>query len=46
MFDRLLARIVLELGDAVILKGGLAVELRIEKARTTKDIDLRRNVQG
>ena len=31
----------LELGDAVTLKGGLAVELRIERARTTKDIDLR-----
>lgn len=41
VFDRLLARITLELGDAVTLKGGLAVELRIERARTTKDVDLR-----
>jgi len=41
VFDRFLARAVLELGDAVTLKGGLAVELRLERARTTKDIDLR-----
>lgn len=41
VFDRFLARIALELGDAVTLKGGLAVELRIERARTTTDIDLR-----
>lgn len=41
VFDRVLARIALELGDAVTLKGGLAVELRIERARTTKDVDLR-----
>lgn len=41
MYDRFLARIVLEFGDAVALKGGLAVELRIERARTTKDVDLR-----
>lgn len=41
VFDRFLARVALELGDAVTLKGGLAVELRLERARTTKDIDLR-----
>lgn len=41
MFDRFLARIALELGDAVTLKGGLAVELQLERARTTKDVDLR-----
>ncbi len=40
VFDRFLARIALDLGDAVMLKGGLAVELRIEQARTTKDVDL------
>ncbi len=40
VFDRFLARVALELGDAVTLKGGLAVELRIERARTTKDVDL------
>lgn len=41
VFDRFLARIVLELGDSAIIKGGLVVELRVERARTTKDIDLR-----
>lgn len=41
VFDRFLARITLELGDAVTLKGGLAVELRIERAQTTIDVDLR-----
>jgi len=41
VFDRFLARIAIELGEAVTLKGGLAVELRIERATTTKDIDLR-----
>jgi len=41
VFDRFLARVSLEFGDAVTLKGGLAVELRIERARATKDVDLR-----
>lgn len=41
VFDRFLARIAFELGNAVTLKGGLAVELRIERARTTTDVDLR-----
>jgi len=41
VFDRFLARMALELGDAVTLKGGLALELRVERARTTKDVDLR-----
>jgi hypothetical protein len=41
VFDRFLARIVPVLGEAATLKGGLALELRIERARTTKDIDLR-----
>ena len=41
VFARFLARIAHELGDAVILKGGLVVELRVERARTTKDVDLR-----
>lgn len=41
VFDRFLARITRELGDSAILKGGLVVELRVERARTTKDIDLR-----
>jgi hypothetical protein len=41
VFDRFLARVVAVFGDAAILKGGLALELRIERARTTRDIDLR-----
>lgn len=41
VFDRFLARIVAVLGDAVTLKGGLVLELRLERARTTKDVDLR-----
>lgn len=41
VFDRMLARIVAAFGDAVVLKGGVALELRLERARATKDIDLR-----
>jgi hypothetical protein len=41
VFDRFLARIVAGLGDDATLKGGLVLELRLERARTTKDVDLR-----
>jgi len=41
VFDRFLARLARELGESMILKGGLVVELRVERARTTKDVDLR-----
>ena len=41
VFDRFLARIVEVLGDTATLKGGLVLELRLDRARTTKDIDLR-----
>lgn len=41
VFERLLARLVAEFDDAVILKGGLALELRLTRARTTKDVDIR-----
>src|SRR5262245_26403986 len=41
VFDRLLARLTRVVDDALILKGGLALEFRIERARTTKDVDLR-----
>src|SRR5215470_13629231 len=41
VFDRFLARAVAVFGDAVLLKGGLVLELRLERARATKDIDLR-----
>ena len=40
VFDRFLARIVVGFGERVVLKGGLAIELRLERARTTKDVDL------
>jgi len=41
VFDRFLARMVAVFGDAVTLKGGLVLELRLECARTTKDVDVR-----
>jgi hypothetical protein len=41
VFDRFLARIVSVWGEAATLKGGLVLELRLARARTTKDIDLR-----
>ncbi len=41
VFERFLARVALVFGDAAILKGGLVLELRLERARTTKDVDLR-----
>jgi hypothetical protein len=39
-FDRLLCRLFHEPGAAWLLKGGYAMELRIQAARTTRDIDL------
>lgn len=41
VFDRFLARVVATVGDAATLKGGLVLELRLKRARTTKDVDLR-----
>jgi hypothetical protein len=41
VFDRYLARLTTVFKDAMVLKGGLAIELRLDRARTTKDIDLR-----
>lgn len=41
VFDRFLARLAQVAGDAVTLKGGLVLELRLARARTTKDVDLR-----
>ena len=40
VFDRYLARLFRVLGDAVVLKGGMVIELRLDRARTTRDIDL------
>lgn len=41
VLDRFLARLFLVLEDAVVLKGGMAIELRLSRARATKDLDLR-----
>jgi predicted nucleotidyltransferase component of viral defense system len=41
VFDRFLARVFAVLGDRAIVKGGTALELRLARARTTNDIDLR-----
>ena len=41
VFDRFLARLNQVAGDTVTLKGGLVLELRLARARTTKDVDLR-----
>jgi hypothetical protein len=40
VFDRFLARIAVTFGEEAILKGGLVLEIRLERARATKDIDL------
>lgn len=41
VFDRFLARVFEELQDAVVLKGGVVLEFRLQRARTTRDVDLR-----
>ena len=41
VFDRFLARTGPALGPDATLKGGLVLELRLGRARTTRDIDLR-----
>lgn len=41
IFDRFFDRIYTSCGDSVILKGGYVMELRLNRARTTKDIDFR-----
>jgi hypothetical protein len=41
VFERFLARVSLQLKERVWLKGGLVLELRLERVRTTKDVDLR-----
>lgn len=40
VYERFLARVTFAFGDAATLKGGLVLELRVEQARATKDIDL------
>jgi hypothetical protein len=42
LYYRFLDRVIHELGpDAVVVKGGVALEMRLQRARTTGDIDLR-----
>lgn len=41
VFDRFLARVFQHFADRAVLKGGLVLELRLDRARTTKDVDLR-----
>ncbi len=41
VYDRFLARVFEADAADVVLKGGLALELRSERARATKDVDLR-----
>jgi len=41
VFDRFLARVFAGFREEVTLKGGVALERRIERARATKDVDLR-----
>lgn len=41
IFERLLARIYEAVGNAIVVKGGFVLELRLARSRTTKDIDLR-----
>jgi hypothetical protein len=39
--ERLLVRLMSHFGERVVAKGGLVLELRLDRARTTKDLDLR-----
>jgi hypothetical protein len=41
VFERFLARLVLHFGDRMIVKGGVALALRLPGARFTRDVDLR-----
>lgn len=41
VMERFLARVMSALPETTMLKGGLALELRLERARSTRDIDLR-----
>lgn len=41
VFDRFLARIFHHFGERAIVRGGVVLELRLERARTTRDVDVR-----
>lgn len=40
VFDRFLARMFEHFGERAIVKGGVVLELRLERARTTRDVDI------
>ena len=40
VFDRFLAPMAIAFGDAAVLKGGLVIELRLARARMTRDSNL------
>jgi len=40
VYDRFLARVFQHLGDRAVAKGGVVIELRLERARTTRDLDI------
>jgi hypothetical protein len=41
VFERFLSRVFAAFGESVVLEGGVVLELRLARARTTRDIDLR-----
>ena len=41
VFERFLARVAAHWGPAATLKGGIVLEIRLQQARATKDVDLR-----
>lgn len=41
VFNRFLARVFEEFGNRAVLKGGMALELRLDRARMTGEVDLR-----
>lgn len=43
VMERFLVRLVPQFPESLVLKGGLVLELRLDHARSTKDIDLRLN---
>lgn len=46
VFDRFLARMFEHFGERAIVKGGVVLELRLERARTTRDVDIRLSGSG
>jgi hypothetical protein len=41
IFERFVARLTAHLGERVVVKGGVVLELRLAGARSTRDVDLR-----